>query len=1130
VRQYAIIPQIEYPPLDSLDGAAMKFGEVWHAWGQLVVLSPVKWEYSMLGVHVLVLFLLLVYTWPNFRDLDWRRSLLFFFLAGAGLACNSLLVPRYPRPAILPVPGAPVEVLNVFAPFFADLPIALAAALLGPGPAMLVGLVQGIGRGFLTVNLILDPFYPAFFGFAVGVLLQQEGAGKIFGTLRQPTVALPAAAVLVLPLRIMLVFSHVSASRLAGLAYAASFVWASAGPYLLKASIAGVFLQLVYWVRPSLRAVPTPQPASRFIQRLRSQLFWSFVPVILVFGVASIYVVTANGIQIAKARLVEDMALDANIFAADVPHFLEAGHSLLADYVADEGLKVASSAELQRMLQSDLEATEFFDQLVLLDPEGESAAASPAFASTGPVLASDEQLLLEKMFRTGVGQVGAVRRGDGSEPMIFFLIPAEYGAGTEGARSGALLGRTRADTNGMLGQLLDELQWSHEGGEAFLVDGNGRIAVHTDPAVLSSHWEVGEGSKQISEVMGGRAYETRGLRGNSWSLTYALPVPGCGWTVVIELPYALVLEDAISAVVPLVLLQAVLLIVLLVAIPVVLRGISRPVAALAESASGAAAGDLDFTLPGAGNSELGQISAAIEKLRQRLVGEQLMAERFLQAIAGNGEGQDTDGGISAVLDRVRKVSDARVVRLVPGPMLDFSAPLASAGSQPEGCEGLDKLLVEELSQAEDEIMLIPDLVNSEALARVKELPQGICALAARSVRLEGHRVAVLWLGYKSPRGLDRLEQQFLAAVASRLASLLENARLTQHLHLIQERLAAMLASTSDVVLVSDRDGQLRLANPAALTMFGVDGAALAEIPVSATGLPACVAELFAACSECEQPFAREVVMSDGRVLYASVSPVADGDSEKRGCVVVFRELSGSRGIGTVRASLISAFSEHLRTPLTLIRGYAQMLLLVGQLDQRQHQYLEKILLGARQADSMVDDLLALSIVESGKGLKRESVALGEILVEAVDSLQHAAAQKGVALRLEPAERMAVVMGDRSLLQQAVVNLVDNGLKYTRQGGGVAVTLEVLSEHVVICVADTGIGIDQGELPHIFERFYRSSRPEVAELPGVGLGLTIVKSIVEWHSGKLRVESRVGQGTKVYVGLPLGKRETLARVY
>jgi signal transduction histidine kinase len=205
-----------------------------------------------------------------------------------------------------------------------------------------------------------------------------------------------------------------------------------------------------------------------------------------------------------------------------------------------------------------------------------------------------------------------------------------------------------------------------------------------------------------------------------------------------------------------------------------------------------------------------------------------------------------------------------------------------------------------------------------------------------------------------------------------------------------------------------------------------------------------------------------------------------------------------------------------------MRGYTTMLPMVGELCDKQRDYVEKILQGVGQMSGLIDDLLDLGRIEAGVGLERKPCHLGAILVEAVDGMRARATAKGLTLRLDPAERIAVVQGDAALLRQVFSNLVDNAIKYTPSGGVVTIGLGMRDGQAVIRVADTGIGIAPDDQVRLFEKFYRIKRRDTADIPGTGLGLTIVKSIVERHGGKVWVESELNRGSTFYVGLPLGQ--------
>ena len=251
-------------------------------------------------------------------------------------------------------------------------------------------------------------------------------------------------------------------------------------------------------------------------------------------------------------------------------------------------------------------------------------------------------------------------------------------------------------------------------------------------------------------------------------------------------------------------------------------------------------------------------------------------------------------------------------------------------------------------------------------------------------------------------------------------------------------------------------------------------------------------------------------------------PEAERQGQVVGRVAVLRDVTHFKELDEMKSEFVATVSHDLRAPLTFIRGYTTMLTMVGDLNEKQHDYLDRILDGITQMSALIDDLLNLGRVEAGVGVRQEPCRLGLILVEAVDTMRARAVTKGITLRLRPAQGAPVIVGDRTLLRQAVGNLVDNALKYTPVGGAVNVGLEVNDpdHEAVIHITDTGIGIAPEDRLRLFEKFYRIKRRETGEIPGTGLGLALVKSIVTRHGGRVWVESELNVGSTFYVALPL----------
>jgi two-component system phosphate regulon sensor histidine kinase PhoR len=241
-----------------------------------------------------------------------------------------------------------------------------------------------------------------------------------------------------------------------------------------------------------------------------------------------------------------------------------------------------------------------------------------------------------------------------------------------------------------------------------------------------------------------------------------------------------------------------------------------------------------------------------------------------------------------------------------------------------------------------------------------------------------------------------------------------------------------------------------------------------------------------------------------------------------GRVCIMRDISQYKELDQLKSDFVSTVSHDLRSPLTLMRGYATMLTMVGELNEQQKGYIKKIIGGVENMARLVNNLLDLGRIETGIGLQVEKIQMFDLVEQVVSSLQPQSAQKNQQLLFEPggAEPGLAVEADRALITQALYNLVENAIKYTPMGGQVKVRLQLRPEMVVLEVHDTGIGVAPLDLPHLFEKFYRSGRREAYQQRGTGLGLAIVKSIAERHSGRVWVESQLGKGSVFFFLIPL----------
>ncbi len=1125
-----IVPEAAFP-----DRVAqpMEF-EIWRPWARLIFLEPTGWEYALFALEAL-LSLAILYTFRrDFARLDRRGVLLLSGCLLAPIVAEQLLVIRFPARSLLAPPGVPSVPPKPFVPLFGTLPIAVAGAWLGPGPALVVGLVKGILRAGTTTGGVADPFYLALFGSLVGFLLRQDYRGRLPFVARQPVVAVP----LMVPVAALLLFlsslAQVADSGLAGLDYTVTLTGAHFGALLLEGLAAAAVVQAITLLWPRSRPVQVARRSPPYSRSLNRRLLFLFVPLTGFITVVLVYAVTAIALRLAISEAVELMARDANSAADGVPDFIQTGQALVSEFSCDAELWEADQAVLEARLRSDIRTVVFFDQLLLFDGDGRRLAMYPPAPTGDPRLTPQEETLLERALKSGATQISSVHRSERGWVVQSFLArvthPAVMDEGDAPPR--VLLGRTQLDVNPIIGRILAGLQWTDVRGEGFLVNSEGEIVAHPDANMLLAEYRVGGEDSPVATALGGWAYRSRNPRDNTRDLVYHLPVDGYPWTVVVRLPYEVVLEQARQIATPLLGLQVLLGGGLVVVISLVTSRLTRPLQELATAADRIAQGDLSQPVEIPGEDEVARVGDAFEGMRVRLKDRMDDLSLLLGVSQSVSATLELEEGVPFILEGALKGTDAQVARIV---LLSADGDPYTTMSRGEAWEDLgvlDEALARAVRRAESPL-IIEDLERGEALTDTEAVGGSMRSVVALPIRTKRHVPAVMWVGYRTVRRFEDSDIDLLSTLAGQAAVLVENARLFQTAEGERRRLAGILASTSDAVLVTDRGNRILLINPAGERAFDVRADQISHRRIDRSPLPRELVALFEEPLNPGEALTREVSVPDDRTLYASVCAILSADGERLGRVGVMRDITHLKELDELKSEFVAAVSHDLRSPLTFMRGYTTMLPTAGELNQQQQEYVEKILRGVSRMRNLVDDLLDLGRIEAGVGLEAEPCHLTGVLAEAVDSMRARAAAKGVTLRTGwvdgSAGRMdqgAMVCGDAALLRQAVTNLVDNAIKYTPGGGTVTVGLSAEGEgpgrRALITVSDTGIGIAREDRVRLFEKFYRVKRDDVPDAPGTGLGLSIVKSIIDRHGGQVWVDSELNEGSTFTISLPLSE--------
>jgi PAS domain S-box-containing protein len=354
----------------------------------------------------------------------------------------------------------------------------------------------------------------------------------------------------------------------------------------------------------------------------------------------------------------------------------------------------------------------------------------------------------------------------------------------------------------------------------------------------------------------------------------------------------------------------------------------------------------------------------------------------------------------------------------------------------------------------------------------------------------------------------------LTALTDQAAMAAENTRLLTTAQRDRQRVAAILHSTHDVVLLVDRAGVVQLINPAGERLVG----RLAADVIGHSINQLAQLESVATTTE-ERSF--EATLDNEFTYLVTLNTARDEAGTVFGRVVIMRDITYLKQLDLFKSQMMQLASHDLRAPLGVAFGYLDVLL---EDLQPLTPYHEKALRGIEAAlirmQTLVTELLDLDRIESGVGLASEPLDVCLLVADVALEHTEAARLKQQHLKFLPAGDVPIIIGDALRLKQALSNLISNAIKYTPDGGDITVRVQRVKQRILIEVQDTGYGIPAAAQAKLFQRFYRAKAPGTENITGTGLGLSLAKAVIDQHGGQITVESETGQGSTFQVWLPI----------
>jgi PAS domain S-box-containing protein len=990
------------------------------------------------------------------------------------------------------------------------IPWALAGSFLGGWQAMAVGFFGGLFRAAWSTNSLFTPFHVALLAGFVFWLIKRNYDDRLGRALRNPFVSSIIGALTLGVLSTFELVALIEGELYDRFVFTLSHSKTMILYEVIEIAIAGIALAILRARFPKLWPSPhrlSPGPYAR-------SLTGRILSVFLILGIlTSSFLVIGNWVlarRTAQELVHSQMVQTALEAGSGIPYFIQTGRSLTQRLAEEIDLQVQDPAQLLDQLERGLTLVPYFNGLVVFNEKGEEILQAGIQGKDADVFS----LVVEEAISESLNGIPGERIlppiQNSRAVRLVFLSPIRATDSIDPV--GVIAGWTDLGSNPFLLPTINRLgEMPH--GSAYIVDNVGRIIIHSDPdRVLTQSTINLDDYDQIQQVSNSEGDQ---------QLIHVNAVEGYSWYVVIEQPYSEVNRLSVNLGFQLLVMIAILGSIILAIVYFISNRFTKPLERMVGAAESITRGNLAQRIPDVGEDEIGTLASSLERMRVTLqdrLNEMDLLLAVSQRVAGS---LDFSDFLPPILEGMRELTSADIVRLVIAPHLTQEANLETyqAGEDPGNWATLDQQIVVLSNERGQFILENPS--RAQAVLNVNGLQERINALMAFPIKNEDKFVGTIWSGHRRPHAFSSSEINLGSIIAGQLGVAITNADLYQQAEAERLRLKAVLDATPDAVIVTDHEGTISLANPAAEIVLRVDSETARHMSVREVVLFPEVAEMLLDVGG--EPKTNEIQVDEGRVLFVTVTPIKSVEFGASGKVCVLWDITHYKKLDTLKSEFVSTVSHDLRMPLTLMRGYVKMLSMVGSTNSQQKDYIQKIMHSADQMARLVDNLLDLGRIEAGLGLKPEEVDIGELISEVVNTYQPQAITKQVSLEAEVHPRMGPATVDPPLLRQAIANLVDNAVNSTQAHGSVKIVAKREGESLRIQVIDNGVGIAPADQARLFEKFYQVQRSDKSGEVRSGLGLAIVKSIVDQHGGSVSIESQLGSGSTFTIEIPVKPR-------
>ena len=1043
---------------------------------------------------------------------------LFLILAAITILFSAFIGIDLPIKNVVPAPNVPAGNAVPTVMLFSMLPIMLAGGMLGAWPAALFGFISGIISALWNTHSVFTPLETTAISVILALSLRQEYRTHFFGFLRRPIGAVLAVIILMAPIFLITTFFSTNGTLAARLDHTFTRSWLLVLINALPLLIAGILGELLriqrskYWVNLE-NLQPSPIETG-----LQNRILFTTVPIVLALLMTLVVADWIVAGRAARQILAEQLKNSSQIAAENIPAIIETGQSMVTALVESD-LPLGNEDKTQKILRAKIREVPFFSQIFLFDLTGTPLTGYPSDNLNEFRLTAEEQSGIELALNGVQTQYYLIPPNPGGESaLISFVasIPDEYGL----AR-GVLVARTDLSINLFSQATLLALQdITEEGGQGSILDDGNQILYHTNPNLLMSEY-----GGLIPEESG--YYEEIGPSGTRY-MNYAVVDNQIGWKVILSTPASYSQEIALRIAVPLLAISIAISILAFLLLRLLMRTLTNSLVHLADRADEISRGELDTRIEVDGVDEIGRLGSSFERMRVSLKSRLDELDTLLKVSQGISSNLNLESSsvhlLTALLDTGADCASLVQVRRIGQDKLEYQS--YRVGENVEEYAYLDELLHEQI--LDEPTLIIP----SKTRIRRMNIPQGVetpSSLAAIQIQAQAENTTFIWVAYEQPHRFTDGEIRFLNTLASQAVLAVSNAGLYLTAEVGKRRLESVLASTPEPVLVAGEDGNLLMVNQAAEQLYEL--LSLNETAGGSRGeILSNTLKTFVMSTSPNESKVEEITLEDNKTYLVSVSPV-EVEGQHVGKVCVLSNVTEYKQLEKMKTEYVSTVSHDLKGPLSMIRGYTSMLPMVGEMNDQQREYTNKIIETVDDISRMADELLDMRRIDTRSLIDVQKVSPSEMLNDVVEEMQPQIMNRKIQVLPElTLSQDVVVEADRVLLQRAIFNLLENAVKFSPLGGQVNLRLQVSEKSVTFVIQDHGPGIAPLDLPHIFDRVKRTVNKDGTTQRDAGLGLSIVKSIAERHQGRVWAESQLGKGCTFYLEIPIryaGKNQSIS---